>query len=147
MPTTTRLLRSVAFLLLAGTLLFAVGCGSSTEVKTTSVSGTATLDKKPLTVGQLMFFPDVAKGNPSNLRCGATLGSEGQYELAEVGRPPKDKQHGIPVGWYKVAFFPPKNAAAPTVNPKYLSLETTPLSIEVVENPEPGHYDIPLTSD
>jgi hypothetical protein len=61
---------------------------------------------------------------------------------------PQEKK-GAPLGWYKVVVIALDNAR-PGVNlksfidKKYGDEKTTPLSVEVVENPEPGRYDLDL---
>jgi hypothetical protein len=124
-----------------------LGCSGTPPVKTTSVSGKVKLDDRPLTTGQVVFLPDTSKGNKATVLCRGQIGPEGDYELTDTGRKPGDKEQGIPVGWYKVTYFPPRNAAAPRVDPKYLSGDTTTLVIEVVENPAPGHYDLRLSNN
>jgi hypothetical protein len=53
---------------------------------------------------------------------------------------------GAPLGWYKVTLRAAEAVPEADVARirKYLKLDSTPLIIEVVENPEQGHYDIKL---
>jgi hypothetical protein len=125
-----------------------VGCGG---VKRLAVSGTVTLDGKPLDGGILTFCPDTAKGNNAQISCTGPV-RDGHYELKTIGITGRDSGDGVPPGWYKVILKTPnlstkKNPQAPiNVNDKFRSAEKTPLSIEVKENPESGAYDIKLTS-
>ena len=128
--------------LLACGLSALIGCGGP---KTVPVSGTATLDGKPLNRGIVFFNPDASKGNNARLACRGSIGGGGQYELytEDVSKVYK----GCPVGWYKVTLVPlvPGNDTPIPVHPKYTDTEQTPLVIEVVDQPEPGHYDLKFT--
>jgi hypothetical protein len=125
-----------------------VGCGGG--VKRIPVSGTVTLDGQPLNGGVLVFSPDTAKGNTAQISCASPV-REGQYELETVGVTGADSGKGVPPGWYKVILKTPnrstkKRPDSPIeVNDKYKSVEKTPLSVEVKNNPEPGAYDFKLT--
>jgi hypothetical protein len=122
------------------------GCG----VKRVPVSGTVTLDGQPLNAGVLVFTPDVAKGNKSNISCTSPV-KEGRYELQTHGVTRSDSGAGVPLGWYKVTLrilleSTKKHPVAPiNVNPKYMNVDKTPLSVEVKDNPEPGAYDFQMT--
>ena len=134
-------------------------CGSSTETHV-PVRGTVRLDDKPVTDGLVTFYPDQAKGNQRITAFPAELDKDGSYQVRA------DNQQGIPLGWYKVvvkAPKPPRNQGLPRfrdrrkdklslpkppewiVNTKYTQPATTPLSVEVVQNPPPGAYDFRLT--
>ena len=123
-----------------------VGCG----VKRVPVSGTVTLDDKPLNGGYLEFTPDTAKGNTAQI-VGMSPIKDGHYTLETNGVTRSDSGAGVPPGWYKVTFrmleeSTKKHPLAPIdVNPKFKSVENTPLRIEVKDNPEPGAYDIKMT--
>jgi hypothetical protein len=124
------------------------GCGG---VRRLPVSGTVTLDGEPLDGGILTFCPIAAMGNNAQISCTSPV-KGGHYELQTVGITDGDSGKGVPLGWYKVVLKTPnlsnkKNPQAPAnVNNKYKSVETTPISVEVKENPEPGAYDFKLTS-
>ena len=132
---------------LAACGLFALaGCGG---LKLVPVSGTLTLDGKPLTGFALSFMPDTAKGNNERVGCFSRFDADGRYEIKAEGVQGSDRGTGAPLGWYKVVLIidlegMPKTK--PKINPKYLDVSQTPVSIEVVASPEPGHYDFKLTN-
>jgi hypothetical protein len=123
-----------------------VGCG----VKRVPVSGTVMLDNQPLNGGYLEFTPDTAKGNTAKMVCISPI-KEGRYNLETSGITRSDSGPGVPPGWYKVTFrvlelSTRKRPQAPiNVNDKYRRVETTPLSVEVKDNPDPDAYDFKLT--
>jgi hypothetical protein len=127
-------------------LTSAVGCG----VKRLPVSGTVTVDGEPLNGGTLVFTPDAAKGNTSHVSCTSPV-REGRYELKTNGVTRSDSGSGVPPGWYKVTLrivdlSTKKNPqASVNVHDKYKSVEKTPLSVEVKDDPEPGAYDFKMT--
>jgi hypothetical protein len=122
------------------------GCG----VRRIPVSGTVTLDDKPLNGGVLVFSPDASKGNTSRISCTSPI-KEGRYDLQTHGITRSDSGAGVPLGWYKVTFrilveSTKKHPVAPIhVNDKYMNVDKTPLSVEVKDNPEPGAYDFKMT--
>jgi hypothetical protein len=124
-----------------------VGCGG---VRRIPVSGTVTVDDQPLNGGYLVFTPDTAKGNTHRISCTSPV-KGGRYNLETNGVTRADSGSGVPLGWYKVTFRilvegTKKHPQAPiTVNDKFKNVETTPLSVEVKDNPEPGAYDFKLT--
>jgi hypothetical protein len=124
-----------------------VGCGG---VKRVPVSGTVMLDDKPLNGGYLEFTPDTAKGNTAKIN-GMSPIKEGRYNLETNGITRADSGPGVPLGWYKVTFRileeSTKKHPQPSinVNDKFKSVETTPLSVEVKDNPDPGAYDFKMT--
>ena len=128
-------------------LTFVVGCGG---VRRLPVSGTVTLDDKPLNGGYLEFTPDTAKGNTAKIICISPI-KEGSYNLETNGVTRADSGPGVPPGWYKVTFrilgeSTKKHPQPPiNVNERFKSVEKTPLSVEVKDNPEPGAYDFKLT--
>jgi predicted RNA-binding protein with TRAM domain len=129
------------------TLTSAVGCGG---VRRVPVSGTVTLDGQPLNGGYLVFTPDTAKGNTARISCTSRI-KDGRYDLETNGVTRAESGSGVPPGWYKVTFrmleeSTKKHPIAPiNVNEKFKSVEKTPLSVEVKDNPEPGAYDFKLT--
>jgi hypothetical protein len=123
------------------------GCGG---VRRIPVSGTVTLDGQSLNGGYLEFNPDPAKGNTARIVCMSPI-KDGRYNLETNGVTRSDSGAGVPLGWYKVTFrvleeSTKKHPLGPlNVNDKFKSPETTPLSVEVKDNPEPGSYDFKLT--
>jgi hypothetical protein len=116
------------------------GCGP----RYVPVSGTVTLDGKPLQGGVIRFTPDTSKGNTAHVSCTGPV-QDGHYTLRTIGVTKADTGSGAALGWYKVSLFTNlPGQPRIEVNSKYTSVEKTPLSIEVVDNPEPGHYDIKL---
>jgi hypothetical protein len=142
--------RAVAILV----AVLATGCGDEMGVgKTFPVNGRVTLANQPVTATStvVLFKPDSARGNSSPFEPTGTVDAEGNYTLMTKGK------KGAPPGWYKVivtANEPPsfqtkgprlKMPGAKTlVPPKYGQLQTTDLTVEVVENPAPGAYDLKL---
>jgi hypothetical protein len=136
-----------ALLIVSGGLLLLVGCGG---VRRLPVSGTVTLDDQPLDGGYLEFTPDAAKGNTANIICKGPI-KEGRYNLETGGITRDDSGTGVPLGWYKVTFrilqesTKKKQVAPINVNDKFKNVETTPLSVEVKDNPDAGAYDFKMT--
>ncbi len=139
--------RPVLLILCVGGLLTLAGCGG--DLKLVPVSGTVTLEDKPLTGLAVMFTPDGSNGNTYRIGCWSRINAQGQYQLATMGVKGSDPSGpGAPVGWYKVTLTDTLPGSAPmpkTVHPKYLDENKTPLAVEVVANPQPGAYDIKLT--
>lgn len=135
--------RPLAAVLCALGLIPLLGCGDGGPNRI-PVSGTVTMDGKPVNGGVLSFSPDASKGNTARLSCIAPI-KEGRYELNTLGVQRSETGSGAPLGWYKVIVktnLPGQPKIE--VNGKYRDPKKTPLSIEVVDNPEPGHYDITL---
>ena len=128
-------------------LISLVGCGG---VKRLPVSGTVTLEGRPVNGGILTFSPDTAKGNMAKISCACPV-REGRYELETIGITRTDSGPGGPPGWYKVTYnrvdlATKKHPQADVqVNDKYKDAATTPLSVEVKDNPDPGAYDFKLS--
>ena len=137
---------SLAILCIFG-LTSLTGCGG---VRRIPVSGTVTLDGRPLNGGILVFTPDIDKGNTHKISCTSPV-KEGEYDLETNGITRSDSGPGVPLGWYKVTLrvldlSTKKHPQAPIyVNDKFKSVEKTPLSIEVKDNPAPGAYDFKMT--
>ena len=133
----------------------ALGCGDDSGVgKTFPVAGKVTINNVPLTARStiVLFKPDASKGNSSTFEPSGTVDGEGNYTLQTKGK------RGAPPGWYKVVVTareesPPAHPKSPRHRPvarslapaKYGQANTSDLSIEVVENPPPGAYDLKLT--
>lgn len=128
-------------------LTCAVGCGG---VRRVPVSGTVKLDGQPINGGHLVFTPDTAKGNMLRISCSGRI-QDGHYDLETNGVTRSESGRGVPLGWYKVTFrmleeSTKKHPIAPVdVNNKFRNPDTTPLSVEVKDNPEPGAYDFKMT--
>jgi hypothetical protein len=145
-------LPSLATLLLAW---LAFGCGDSAGVgKTFPVVGRITINEEPLTAKStvVLFKPDASKGNTSTFESIGTVDENGDYTLLTIGK------KGAPPGWYKVVVTATESSpvhpnspqghhpvAQSLVPAKYGQEKTSDLSIEVVENPLPGAYDLKLT--
>jgi hypothetical protein len=126
-------------------LIPAAGCNRG--LRRIPVSGTVTMDGKPMGRGVLMFHPDPAKGNTARAGCTGPI-SNGQYKLVTTAVTKDDTGPGAPLGWYKVTLLHDLPGMAEIkVHPRFLSPQTTPIEIEIVENPAPGAYDIKLTTD
>jgi hypothetical protein len=134
--------RPVWSLLCACALLTLAGCGG---LKLVPVSGKVTRPGQPLSGGAVSFVPDASKGNTARLSCMGRIGPDGRYELTTTGVTRSETGKGAPLGWYKVTLLTTLPGAADIkVDPRYTDPATTPLSKEVVANPEPGHYDLKL---
>ncbi|OWK40760.1 hypothetical protein FRUB_04652 [Fimbriiglobus ruber] len=111
------------------------------------------LDGKPMEGGILSFDPDVSRGNTAQVSCTSPIRG-GRFELQTAGITRSDSGSGIPLGWYKVSVranmvgAPPVFPGQPAfkIDPKYLNPNRTPLTIEIVEHPQPGAYDLKLTA-
>jgi hypothetical protein len=157
------LVRRSGILALAVVGLAALGCGDKSGVgKTEPVSGKVTLDDKPLTTGSVTYHPDEAKGNKSEFSPNGSIGEDGTYTLSTSTR--TGLATGAPPGWYKVTVStmvpmggmggqpmpqpggkPPPLPKPIPINPKYTDPAHTDLSVEVVESPAAGAYDLKLT--
>jgi hypothetical protein len=139
--------KAVSIVFCAFGLVFLAGCGP----KRVPASGTIEVDGKPLEGGILYFNPDVDKGNTASVSCSSPI-KNGKFELRTNGVERSDSGPGVPLGWYKVTLrvnMPGEKPVFPgpaiEIDRKYFTAETTPLFIEVVENPEPGKYDLKIT--
>jgi hypothetical protein len=134
-------------ILSAFALASVVGCGG---VRRVPVSGPVTLDGQPLNAGHVFFAPDTAKGNTHKIS-GTSPIKDGRYTLETRGITRGETGPGLPLGWYKVTFQMVEQSTKkhpvvePNVNDKFKNAETTPLSVEVKDNPDPGAYDIKFT--
>jgi hypothetical protein len=115
-------------------------------VKRIPVSGTVMLDGAPLQGGVLLFHPNEAKGNTNRISCTGPV-SNGKYSLVTSGVTKNETGTGAPLGWYKVTLLNDLPGMKEIqVNPKFMRPETTPLEIEITEDPPSGVYDLKLTS-
>ena len=143
-----------------GLLLLAVaGCGGIGSLD--SVSGKVTLDGKPLAGVMVNYAPDAQKGNKTPFGVSGFTDGEGVYRLQTSTRTGRTYS-GAPPGWYKVTVSPGlsnpeavattergKGKSAGTgsaVPPRYGRPDQTPFQFEVVGSPNPGAYDLKLTS-
>jgi len=123
----------------------AVGCGPPLPPMAT-VKGKVTVDGQPVTSGQVTFIPTDAKN--SAFGSAGPIDSNGEYTLSTAGH------DGAPLGQYKVtvartANMVPTPGATPMsqapFGAQYQDSAKTPLTKEVVKDPEPGRYDLQLT--
>jgi hypothetical protein len=129
--------------LIVGIAALAVGCTGASE-KLAPVAGVVTVNSQPVPNGNLTFYPDASKGNASQHQPTGVIGEDGHYEVFVPGG-----KKGAPPGWYKVTVYAvddpqPGKPNKYFVHKKYTDIATTPLLIEVVENPAPGRYDLKL---
>jgi hypothetical protein len=122
-------------------------CGGPSDPKLVPVAGRVTVDGQPVKAGTLSFRPDKSKGNNGSHEPYGEIDAAGNYKLFT------NRKEGAPAGWYRVAVM----AAEPVdvgnlsgqarwfANPKYASVETSGLTVEVVEAPPAGAYDFRLT--
>lgn len=139
--TDRRTATGLAIAFCVATLTGMVGCGDSGPLLY-PVSGTVRFDGKPLPQVGISFFADSAKGNNSGHIAAAAADAEGRFTLSTVG------EAGAPPGWYKVVVSPytpgPVEVPKPPYNVKYLTVDSTDLSIEVKADAPAGAYDLTL---
>jgi hypothetical protein len=123
------------------------GCGR--PVSWTEVSGTVTLDNRPLAGMTVVFFPS-GEGDDSRLISQGTTDSSGRYTLAGP-----DGQTGAVIGTHRVVVRPPKTPRSsqpppplpgPPIPAKYGLPKLSPLVVEVQAGGTQT-VDLPLTSD
>lgn len=120
------------------------GCGESGP-KLAPVEGKVTLtDGTPVVYGHVILHPDLSRGNTSLEMSQGTI-REGVYTIMTGAR------DGAPTGKYKVSI-----EAAKEVDPnnpyftewladeKYVNPDRSGLTMEVVDEAEPGRYDFKL---
>jgi len=140
---------------LAG-LIAVVGCGADRLGKLSPVEGKVTVNGAALTSGEVRLHPETPPKPGVVAESMAQVGADGSYKVTTNGKP------GAPLGKYKVTVTvmqstgdtdPAKSAAAPAptkespklFNPRFENPGDTPLQIDVVASPSPGHYDLKLT--
>jgi hypothetical protein len=133
-----------------------VGC-APTAPKLVPVAGRITVAGQPVPLGSVQFRADPARGNHSMEVPVSAIRPDGGYDLETGG------QRGAPLGWWRVLViadnfradnpppspvwpkFPPGyQPPRPLVHERYLRFHDTDLSVEVVENPEEGAYELTL---
>jgi hypothetical protein len=143
---------------MAGVCALVVGCSKQPEEVFTPVSGTVTLDGKPLPIGWISFYPDTKEGNQSVRIPYAEIQKDGTYDLTpmagKIGASPGKYRVVVMATYDRIplrAKFNPDGTMVKEGEPrwlhhsKYLRANTTPLKVEVVEKPAPGAYDFNLT--
>jgi hypothetical protein len=123
-------------------LLALASCGNG--LKLVPVTGTVTLDGKPLSRCTVTFIADASKGNNVAVSLVGRAGDQGEYTLRTIAVKASEGGIGAPLGWYKVTLRAGPNDPELKVKADYLDPNRTPLSIEVVEDPKPGAYDLKL---
>jgi len=132
-------------------LLFVTGCGDSGPTLH-SVTGKITFDGQPVVrqTTTVVLKPIAPAPDQTGLEPVGKVDFEGNYTVFTGGR------KGAPPGRYKVVVTAhdehidlkqprPKRPIPNSLLPaKYASAQTTELTIEVVETPPPGAYDLEL---
>jgi hypothetical protein len=130
-------------------LLLSLALGCSEGDKLTEVKGTLYIGDQPSQrgMGYVTFHPDASKGNTWMEEGVGTVQPDGTYFLESRGT------KGVAPGWYKVGItvadvLDPNNPYVTKwlmPNPeKYQYWSKSGISVEVVEKPQPGQYDIKL---
>jgi hypothetical protein len=131
----------------AVTLFLLAGCAKEdqlTEVRGKLYIGDQLSQKG---MGYVTFHPDASKGNKWMEEAVGAVQPDGTYELEMRGK------KGAANGWYKVGVtvaevIDPQNPYVTNwlmPNPeKYQRWDKSGISVEVVDKPEPGQYDIKL---
>jgi hypothetical protein len=128
-------------------LALTAGCGGGPKLL--PVEGKVLVNDQPVPAGDtvkgyVVLHPDQSKGNMTQDHVKADIGPDGSFK-AFAG--PKE---GVPPGWYKVtvelARTNPNNPYdfKTLIDTKYMEKDKSGLVFEVVENPEPGRYDLKL---
>jgi hypothetical protein len=130
-------------------LTFVAFAGCAKQDSLTEVRGTVFIGEQPSTkgMGYVTFHPDVSKGNNWQEESVGAIQPDGSYSLEMRGK------KGAAKGWYKVGVtvadvIDPNNPYVTKwlmPNPdKYQYWSKSGISVEVVDKPQPGHYDIKL---
>jgi hypothetical protein len=129
-------------------ILLITGCSKTENMPTlVPVSGNVTLDGRPVTAGQVTFFPEF---NTKAGMCTGTINTEGAYEIKTSSD--NQTKSGAPPGKYKVTVTPSMVAEMKTTkggklktdfNPRYTDMKNTPLRVEVDDSGKT--YDLKLT--
>jgi hypothetical protein len=137
----SKISRRIGTAVLACALVTLVGCGG---LRVVPVTGKVMLGDKPLAGAVVSFNPDQAKGNTHRVSSTGRIDKDGHYEIyTDDG---SKVRKGAPPGWYKVTLMTGlPGAPALEIDGKYLDMEKTPFSVEVVEDPKPSAYDFTVT--
>jgi hypothetical protein len=139
--------RTIGVLVVAAVLTTAIGC-SKTE-KLIEVRGKVFIGTEPVKggTGYVTFHPDASKGNKSLEEAVGEIQPDGTYVLSTR------EQAGVALGWYHIAVnysevLDPQNPyVTKWLMPdpkKFGDWQRSGLAVEVVADPQPGHYDIKL---
>lgn len=144
-------------------LLILTGCGSG--LKLVPVTGTVSIDGRPLAHKSLMFLPEAETPGHGG---GANTQADGTYSLIASVPGGTTDQPGVPPGRYRVIVFEPaipitqelevqqaEGEALPAIGPEfgprkkeiptvYTRSETTPLVLDVPDSG--GELDVRLSS-
>jgi hypothetical protein len=145
----TRVAHGLLFVVLGGGLVLLAG-GCKSAPKLVPVSGkVAFSDGRPVetgptvtVTGYVVFSADPTKGNTSMEVIQGSIGPDGSYKLLT-----RDKEGAFP-GWYKVTVDVARtNPKDPydykrLVDDRFVDKDKSGIAVEVVENPEPGRYDL-----
>jgi hypothetical protein len=131
-------------ILIVGVLFLLGGCGPKKEqLKLVPVSGSVKVGDQPLDGGYIRFIADPSQGNAVKANPTGKI-KDGRFELRSNG------EAGAPLGKYKVTIIsqgPGMDLKSRfVVDQKYASIQKTPISVEVVENPAEGTYDFKVTA-
>jgi hypothetical protein len=140
------MMRNFRIILVCGSLCLPA-CNANPIGKTYPVKGKVSLDGVMLKAGSVGFFPVDPEGAPA-VEASGKIKEDGTYELSSRGKP------GALLGRYKVTIVlqtkvEPNRAGdvRSLVPKKYTNKETTPLKMDVIEEPEDGKYDLKMTSN
>lgn len=103
------------------------------------VTGRVMWEGKPVTIGAVMTQHTTS---PTETAVGG-FDSEGKFELMTNGTP------GAAVGVHKVivASYEPDSMGIPLVPAEYLKMATTPLSINVTNDPAKNHFELQVVGE
>jgi len=130
---------------LLGALGLAAAAGCDRGPRRVPVSGTVTVDGQPVNGGVLHFYPDTAKGNNYRVDCLSPVRA-GKYNLLTQAVKDAHSGEGAPLGWYKVYLYTDVPGVDVKIHERFTDPKKTTVWVEVVENPEPGAYDIKFTT-
>jgi hypothetical protein len=140
------MVRELRIILVCGSLCLPA-CNTDPIGKTYAVKGKVYLDGALLKAGSVGFFPVDREGAPA-FEASGKIKEDGTYELSSRG------QTGALLGRYKVTVVlqtkvePNRAGDVKSLVPKkYTNKETTPLKMDVIEEPEDGRYDLKMTSN
>lgn len=146
----TDLLRTSSFGfsgLIAVILATGLGCGlSANDPGLIPVHGTVRVDERSASSGSVCFYPD---DQESGVLPVGNIQADGTYQVYVHGKP------GAPEGDYRVTIFMHEKSSSrgghaglpkSMIDPRYNSRETTPLSVEVRRDAEPGQFDLRIVT-